>query len=292
MHHYLTARAAVRAIQAVGFDFDKLLVWAYAPDVLPLLDRLPEACSVYWTGDGDPHDPNDPELLRRVDHVFAISPNAMKRAEPLAGAKVTAMPMGIDPEPFFAAQLAGNPPADLRDLRRPLIGYGGAFNQRIDWDILQEVANQTTGTLVLVGPATDEEGAGQLKELARHPSVVWMGHRGVDTAPSYLAAFDAALIPYKRNDFNNGSNPVKFYEYLASGVPVISVALPSLLAFSDVATFADDPASFAEAANRSAGKSVDVAAVKLRQEIARKHSYQQLVNRIESRIASSGCISR
>jgi glycosyltransferase involved in cell wall biosynthesis len=286
----LIARATIRAIRAIGFDVDRLLVWTYVSDALPVLDRLTGACSVYWTGD-DPIDPKEPELLRRVDHVFAISPDAMARKQPVVGSKLTAMPMAINPEPFIAAQEAADPPADLRELRRPLIGYGGAFSARIDWEILRKVANRTTGTLVLVGPAVDEEGSRQLKDLSVLPSVAWLGHRGLDEAPAYVAAFDAGLIPYKRSRFNDGSNPVKFYEYLAAGVPVISAALPALLAFGNVATFTDDPASFADAANRAAAKPGDPSAVRQRQEIARNHSYERLINRIEARIADSGCFS-
>jgi glycosyltransferase involved in cell wall biosynthesis len=290
LHDVLIARATIQAIRAIGFDPDRLLVWCYQSDALPLLDRLPKACSVYWTGD-EVIDPKEPELLRRVDHVFAISPDAMAQKQPVVGAKLAAMPMAIDPEPFIAAQEAAAPPADLRDLRRPLIGYGGAFNVRIDWEILREVAKRTTGTLVLVGPTVDGEGARQVKDLSRLPSVVWLGHRGLDEAPAYLAAFDAALIPYKRNRFNDGSNPVKFYEYLAAGVPVISVALPPLLEFGDVATFTDDPAAFADAANQAAAMPIDTATVRLRQQIARQHSYEQLIHRIETRIADSACFS-
>jgi len=290
LHDVLIARATIQAIHAIGFDMDRLLVWAYESDALPLLDRLPRACSVYWTGDEE-IDPGEPELLRRVDHVFAISPDAMAQKQPVVGAKLTSMPMAINPEPFIAAQLAANPPNDLRDLRRPLIGYGGAFSMRIDWEILREVAARTKGTLVLVGPAEDQEGVRQLEQLARLPSVAWLGHRGLDEAPAYLAAFDAALIPYKRNRFNNGSNPLKFYEYLAAGVPVISVALPALLAFGNLATFTDDPASFAEAANRAAATPLDVADVRRQQDVARGHSYEMLISRIEERVADSKCIS-
>ncbi|MHB8589539.1 MAG: glycosyltransferase [Candidatus Dormibacteraceae bacterium] len=290
LHDFLISQATVRAIRAIGFDLDRLLVWSYQADIFSLLDRLPGACAVYWTGD-DPIDPKEPELLKRVDHVFAVSPDAMARKQPVVGAKLTAMPMAIDPEPFIAAQVASDPPADLRELRRPLIGYGGAFSVRIDWEILREVANQTTGTLVLVGPAVDKEATRQLNELSRHPSVAWLGHRGLAEAPAYLAAFDAGLIPYKRNRFNNGSNPLKFYEYLAAGVPVISVALPALAAFGDVATFTDDPASFAEAGNRAARQPVALEAIQRRQKVARAHSYERLIARIEDRISSGPCFA-
>jgi glycosyltransferase involved in cell wall biosynthesis len=287
----LCARATVRAIRAIGFDPDRLLVWSYLSDAIPLLNLLPKACSLYWTGD-EVVDKKEPELLKRVDHVFAISPDAIAQKRPVVGGKLTAMPMAIDPQPFIAAQMAAEPPADLRALRRPLIGYAGAFSVRIDWQILREVANRTTGTLVLVGPAVDDEAARELKELSHRPSVVVLGHRGVDEAPAYIAAFDAALIPYKRNQFNLGSNPVKFYEYLAAGVPVISVAIPALLSFKDVATFTDDPGAFAEMASQAAAGPPDVAAVGRRQEIALGHSYEQLISRVETRIADSACFSR
>jgi glycosyltransferase involved in cell wall biosynthesis len=290
LHEVLNARATVNAIRAIGFDPDRLLVWCYVSDAIPLLNRLPQACSLYWTGD-EVVDKREAELLKRVDFVFAISPDAIAQKLPLVGAKLTSMPMAIDPEPFIAARLAAAPPADLRHLRRPLIGYAGAFSIRIDWRMLREVANRTTGTLVLVGPAVDHEGACELKQLSRLPSVAVLGHRGVDEAPAYLAAFDAALIPYKLNRFNLGSNPVKFYEYLAAGVPVISVPIPALLPYDDVATFTDNPVDFAETANRAAAAPVDIAAARRRQQIARLHNYEQLVSRVETRIADSGCFS-
>jgi glycosyltransferase involved in cell wall biosynthesis len=264
------------------------LVWTYLSDALPLLDLLPRACSLYWTGD-EVVDPKEPQLLSRVDHVFAISPSAIALKRPTVEAKLAAMPMAIDPEPFIGARMAAEPPADLRNLRRPIIGYGGALSMRIDWDMLREVANKTAGTLVLVGPSVDAESSRELKDLSLHRSVVALGHRGVDEAPKYIAAFDAALIPYKRNAFNLGSNPVKFYEYLAAGLPVISVSLPALLPFNGVATFADGPSEFADAANLAAAATVDYAAVSRRQDVARAHSYENLIRRVEAHVEDGSC---
>jgi glycosyltransferase involved in cell wall biosynthesis len=155
--------------------------------------------------------------------------------------------------------------------------------------MLRQVASRTTGTLVLVGPAVDEEGAQKLKELSRMPSVAWLGHRGIEEAPAYVAAFDAGLIPYKRNGFNDGSNPVKFYEYLAAGLPIVSAALPSLVGFRDLATFTDDPATFAAASDRAANLAVDPGATQRRQSVAREHSYERLIEKIEERISTSPC---
>jgi glycosyltransferase involved in cell wall biosynthesis len=284
---FLTARAALAAIGEIGFDREHLLVSAYTTAALPLLDRLPGACSVYMTFD-EVLDPREPELLRRVHHVFGHSPPAVERNQ-WVGEKLSQMTTAIDPEPFIAARATPRPPADLSSLRRPLIGYGGALSQRIDWRILRKVAEQARGTLVLVGPVLDDEGAREVRELAKSPAVAWLGHRGSIESPHYLAAFDAALVPYKRNGFNDGSNPVKFFEYLAAGVPVITVPLPALAQFGGVATFADDPSQFAAAANAAVSQPVDREAIQRRQKVAREHSYDHLVSRMEDRLACGKC---
>jgi glycosyltransferase involved in cell wall biosynthesis len=286
----LTARTTVAAIAEIGFDPRRTLIWSYYPDALRIFSRFPQSCSVYWTGD-EVLDPKEPELLRRVDHVFALSPDTVAQKRLVVEEKVSAMPMAIDPRPFVLARAAGDRPSDLQRLRRPLVGYGGAFNERIDWRILHEIADRTIGTLALVGPIVDGEGAREVKSLTEKPTVVWLGHRGADEAPHYLAAFDAALIPYKRNRFNDGSNPVKFYEYLAAGLPVVSVKLPALSGFDDVAVFVDDPSEFAKIANVAAEQRPDPAAVKRRQKVALEHSYERLIARIEDRISCGGCFA-
>lgn len=286
----LIAQAALAGLTELGLVDRRLVLWCYSPGALPLVKRLPAALSVYWTGDDPP--PGERPLLESVDQVFAISPEALARNRAVVGERAVEMPMAIDPEPFFSARAQGNIPPDLMQLPRPIIGYGGGLNQRIDWSLLEAVARSTRGTLVLVGPALDDQARQELPRLTSLPNALWLGHRDENLAPSYISAFDVGLIPYLRNRFNDGSNPVKFYEYLAAGLPVVSTRLPALQKHANTALFADEPIAFTGAIEAALATGHDSPEqVKRRQDVASAHSYDALIARVDTQLQGFRAIS-
>jgi glycosyltransferase involved in cell wall biosynthesis len=66
---------------------------------------------------------------------------------------------------------------------------------------------------------------GKLRALS---NVQLLGHRDYATLPSYLKGFDVAVIPYRINDYTRAVFPIKFFEFLASGRPVVISALPAV----------------------------------------------------------------
>jgi glycosyltransferase involved in cell wall biosynthesis len=276
----IIARATLSALSELELDLGDSVVWCYGPDALALLGKLRPRVSAYWTGD-EVTLRNEHELLRIVDRVFAISPNALERTKRIAGKRAVAMPMAIDPEPFIKARALNVVPEALRTLPTPLIGYAGAISRRIEWRLLEAVARRGCGTLVLIGPALDQEAVAGLKKITSMRNVKWIGHQDERNAPAHLASLDVGLIPYVRNNFNNGSNPVKFYEYLAAGLPVVSAALPALREFAQFAWFGDDPEAFAAAAESAALRNVSSEERKRRQDVARDHSYDTLISLVD-----------
>jgi glycosyltransferase involved in cell wall biosynthesis len=242
--------------------------------------------SVYWTGD-EVVAPGERELLKAVDLVFAISPDAVERTRIVGGDKVVLMPMAIDPQPFISARAGSAVPPELRGLQRPILGYGGGISsKRMDWEKLRAVASTTAGTVVLVGPAMDGHTLEALRRLEALSNVRWIGHRDSRDAPAYLASFDVGLIPYRTSAFNLGSNPVKFYEYLAAGLPVVSADLPALWPHRDLAVFADDPRLFARAVEEMSHESKRLPGlVAERQARALGHDYSALIDRIDDQVA-------
>ena len=281
----LAARATIAAASQLGIDPKHALLWCYNTAAMPVLRSLPLIRSVYWTGD-DVIEPGEPALLGLVDDVFAVSPDALALKRRHVGERAIQMPMAINPGPFIQASREPRTPADLRYLKRPLLGFGGALNWRTDWSLLQEIVRQGIGTVVLVGPILDSDTRRHVDELEATGAAVWLGHRNAEQSPHYLAAFDVGLVPYKRNRFNDGSNPVKFYEYLAAGIPVVSTALPALAAFFDVARFADEPDRFADAVADAAAAPRSGADAVRRQAVARQHSFEALISRIDEHLAA------
>jgi glycosyltransferase involved in cell wall biosynthesis len=113
---------------------------------------------------------------------------------------------------------------------------------------------------VLLGGTFDVD----VSRLRGLPNVQLLGQQPYETMPQYLFHFDACIIPFKINPITEATDPVKLYEYLSGGKPVISVKLPELAPYRDYVYLADDAAEFAAkldqalAGERSADSVYDV----------------------------------
>ena len=70
--------------------------------------------------------------------------------------------------------------------------------------------------------------ASELSALTRRPNVVWTGPVRYEELPTIVAAFDVGLIPYAENEYTRNVFPLKLFEYLAAGKPVVATGLPEL----------------------------------------------------------------
>ncbi|MCG8515466.1 MAG: glycosyltransferase, partial [Halanaerobiales bacterium] len=130
-------------------------------------------------------------------------------------------------------------PADLPSAPR-IIGYFGAIAGWFDVELVSKVANQMPDTeLVLIGEVSTD-----ISKLSRVTNISLLGEKPYSTLPDYLAYFDLAIIPFRQNELTRLTDPVKIYEYLAGGIPVLSVDLPELHKFKDVVELAADEDEF------------------------------------------------
>jgi glycosyltransferase involved in cell wall biosynthesis len=108
----------------------------------------------------------------------------------------------------------------------------------VDVSLVRDIARlRPDWSFVLVGPqysgAISGSDAG-IDSLAETPNVHLLGPRPYPDVPAYLEAFDVATIPFKISGLTEDTNPIKLYEYLAAGVPVVSTPLPEVLAVPGV----------------------------------------------------------
>src|SRR5207253_9623223 len=113
--------------------------------------------------------------------------------------------------------------ARLLNSGRPLAGYFGALASWFDYALLDEVARRRPDwNFLLIGPNYD--GSLDDQALLRRANVHWVGRQPYELLPGYLRAMDCALIPFLLNDITMATSPLKLYEYLAAGKPVITTA--------------------------------------------------------------------
>lgn len=121
----------------------------------------------------------------------------------------------------------------------PVVGYHGAIGPWFDFEMLAQLAEGRPGyRFVLVGPLLEGTSEGA-ESLAAFPNVTHFPEKPAVEVAAYVRSFDVGLIPFLVNEMTEGVTPLKLYEYLASGVPVVSTPLPACVAHPDVVVGVD-----------------------------------------------------
>ena len=171
-------------------------------------------------------------------------------------------------------------PAELRGLPRPVIGYYGAIAEWFDVEMVASAAAaRPDWRFVLIGHTFGAD----LTALRALRNVHLLGERHYTELPGYLHAFDVATIPFQRTVLTEATNPVKFYEYLSAGKPVVAVDLPELAPFSDLFYPVRSPAEFVPQLEAALSES-SPAARQARIDQARRHTWQARADQLTSAV--------
>ena len=129
---------------------------------------------------------------------------------------------------------------------RRVIGYYGAIADWFDLDLVEFVARQHKDCSVLLIGADSVNAKKRLSELH---NVTFKGEVPYSELPHYLHGFDVCLLPFKVTPLTLATNPVKIYEYLCSGKPIVTVNLPEIAQFEELVYSADSKDDFSAAVN-------------------------------------------
>jgi teichuronic acid biosynthesis glycosyltransferase TuaH len=161
------------------------------------------------------------QIVGRADVVAAVSPQLAERWAGF-GAGPVVIPNGC--WPIKVGERAALP--EPKDLPHPVVGLVGQLSDRIDLSVLNAIADAGF-SLLIVGPLDPRWEQQRFKELVSRPHVYYTGLVPAEAVPSYLAAIDIGITPYRDTPFNRASFPLKTLEYLGAGVPVVSTDIPA-----------------------------------------------------------------
>jgi glycosyltransferase involved in cell wall biosynthesis len=167
-----------------------------------------------------------PSIMERADVVLASAPALIEKHR-VERPDIIYVENGVDPEAFGRRF---DRPSDVAHLEGPLVGYHGMIARWFDFALLAHAATELRdATFVLVGPV-DREVDVELSELVALPNVVYLGPRASDEIAGYVQSFDVGIVPFVVDDLTRAVSPLKMYEYMAAGVPVVSTPLPVAIA--------------------------------------------------------------
>ncbi len=145
--------------------------------------------------------------------------------------------------------LRNSPPPDFAGLKHPIIGYYGAIADWFNPDLIEGVAKSIPeASIVLIGHVSNER---LLTLASRYPNIHLLGEKSYSDLPRYLASFDVCLIPFKLTKLIQATNPVKIYEYFASGKPVVATSIPELMPYKKIIYMADTVSTYVSAVKRA-----------------------------------------
>ncbi len=195
------------------------------------------------------------------------------------------IPNGID-----AAFFRDDPPCPdvLSDLDRPIVGYVGVLQDRFDVELMKLVIPALERcNFVFVGPVIERSLFADLRALH---NVRFLGRKEYKAIPRYIRHFDVCIVPHKVNEFTDSMDPLKLYEYLACGKPVVSTPVSGTESFGEEIYLASDPRAFSESIERAMDEESEERRARRRKK-ARERSWttaiDKLLNEIDRGVLSS-----
>ncbi len=279
-----------RVVSHLGLD--KPIVWTYMPNSVDIVDEIAERkLLVYdcvdehseYTGLIDKAVVTEMErvLMGLCDLVFVTAQGLYDSKKEFART-IYFLPNAANVEHFMKAQdPATKVPDEIAAISPPIIGFVGVIQDWIDLELVRDAAvAHPEWSIVMIGPV----GAGiDISFLKPLPNVYFLGRKEVKDLPNYIKAFDVCINPFKINRLTDKVSPLKCYEYLASGKPIVSVDMPGVNSFADVLEISNNPEEFVRGIERALGEENEDK-LKARLEKARENSWESRVEFMVERI--------
>lgn len=217
------------------YEFSTPLIWTYHPYLRGAVDGLDRRGLVYHCVDDISAVPGvdvnlflecERALLGDCDVVFVTAKALQERCE------------AVNPHTYFYGNVVddahfGNAraeralPEDIRSIPEPRLVYHGVLSDfKLDFGlILIAVRARPQWQWVFIGEEREGQRNEAIQSLKRLPNVHFLGYRSYQVLPDYLRGMAVGLLPTLLNDYTRSMFPMKYFEYLAAGLPVVSTPL-------------------------------------------------------------------
>ncbi len=259
------------------------LLWLNPNDAGHLIGHLNERGAVYdITDDWELAEPDsarraqvailDRALCRRADLTVVCSQALYDSRQPFAR-RLLLLPNGVDAKHYEEASAPST-----RHWPGPTFGYTGTLHpERVDLDLILALARAyPEGSVVLVGPNSWPHGVLE-KAISSRPNIRLVGPVPYAQVPSEMARFDVCIVPHRQSPFVESLNPIKLWEYLACGKPIVASNVAGFRDYPQFCRIASTPEEFlhaAEEALQEAREGPDAEVARARREEAGCHSWE------------------
>ena len=230
----------------------------------------PEDTDRYWR--------NERLLASRANLVFVVS-EELHRIYSSINPNTYLVPNGADFSGYARAALQETPISkDMADIKHPVLGFVGELKEKIDLELIEQIAiSRPEWSVALIGPVVPLEF--DLRRFKDRPNVHYLGKKPVSLLPNYLRAIDVCLLPLRESEYNKSVDPLKLYEYLATGKPVVSTNVAPVRRFEELVYVAKDRTEFVRKVEQALAEDSQELRHS-RQRVAQENSWDKRVEQI------------
>lgn len=227
-------------------------------------------------------------VIEQSDTIFAVSKKLIERAKQ------------INPNTFYLpnATSFGNfnrvtqpieISSEIQSIPEPRIGYIGKITPwRIDFDLIRYLAvNRPDLSFIMIGPI-HTEAEPLVKELGILKNVFFFGPKNYYSLPEYIKGFKVCVIPHKVDTLTDSMDPIKLYDYMATGKPVVSTSITEAMKFREVMKIAKSKEEFLsfldDTVNDAPNEEIIERQLKIAQENSWENRTSQLIKILEQNI--------
>lgn len=284
INYRLINSALKKQIRNMGFK--NPILWTYAPFSDRLVGKLGEKFVIYECVDefsaskglvkAETVRSLEEKLIKKSDLVIVTAQNLLDTKRHIAR-NIHLISNAAEIEHFRMASYDNTIiPEEMEKIKHPIIGFLGSIAYWIDIPLIQKIAlSHPEWSIVLIGPVRTD-----ISKIESLKNVHLLGRKDYQKLPGYLKAFDICINPYILDGVAEGCSPIKLYEYLATGKPIVSVDMPEASNFKDLIKIAKDNKDFIYQIELSLKEDENM--TKLRLKESEKHSWNERFKTEES----------
>jgi glycosyltransferase involved in cell wall biosynthesis len=210
-------------------------VITYHPYVLNCIKRISHNLLIYHCVDKlsampsilNTFEAEEKRLVRQSNYVFTTNLSLNKPLRKI-NKNTFFFPNVVDLDHFLRSHKVKKIPYDIKEISIPIVIFHGVLSDfKIDFDMVYKIClNMAYVSFVFIGEEREGQRNEVIKRLYKLKNVHMLGHKNYSQLPNYLAFASVGIIPAVKNTYTTNMFPMKFYEYLASGLPVVTTELP------------------------------------------------------------------
>jgi len=185
----------------------------------------------------------DKSITNKSDLIICVSRQLYEAKKKVKG-NVHYLPHGVDYDRYRKAATTSEISEPIKDVTHPIAGYFGTMTALNDIELLHHCATSLPQiSFVLAGQVT----SGDYQELGKLPNVYLLGRVPYKNIPTLCANFDVCMLQWKMDDWIRACNPLKMFEYMASGKPIVSVPIEEVKKYDDLISITETKEEFCRA---------------------------------------------